>query len=92
MENAEDEVLSFFNFPIRHHKQIYSTNVIERLNKEIRRRFDVVSVFPDRDSVIRLGGAILMEQNDEWACSERRYLPVESIKEMYDKPLIIDVA
>jgi len=92
VEDAEDEVLTFYNFPARHRKSIYSTNVLERLNKEIRRRFNVVSVFPDRASVIRLGGAILMEQNDEWDCSERRYLSLDSLAELYGQPLLIEAA
>lgn len=85
--NAEEEVLAYMNFPEKHWKHIYTSNLIERLNKEIRRRFNVVSVFPDRESVIRLGGAILIEQNDEWSVSERRYMSKESMDELFIKEL-----
>jgi len=92
VENAEDDILAFYNFPARHRKSIYSTNVLERLNKEIRRRFNVVSVFPDRNAVIRLGGAILMEQNDEWTCCEKRYFSMDSINELYAMQLQLEAA
>jgi putative transposase len=85
--NAEDEVLTYMGFPQKHWKQIYSSNVLERLNKEIKRRFNVVSVFPDRASVIRLGGAVLMEQHDEWLAADKRYLSKESMDLLYIKPL-----
>jgi transposase-like protein len=83
--DAEDEVLTYMSFPQKHWQQIYSSNVLERLNKEIRRRFNVVSVFPDRASVIRLGGAVLMEQHDEWLVAEKRYLSAESMDMLYLK-------
>ena len=83
VENAEEEILTYMDFPQKHWQQIYSTNVLERLNKEIRRRFDVVSIFPGRSSVIRLGGAVLMEQHDEWTVAEKRYLSAESMMELY---------
>lgn len=88
--NAEEEILTYMNFPQKHWKSIFSTNLIERLNKEIRRRFDVVSVFPNEDAVIRLGGSILMEQHDEWAAVERRYMSVESMNELYIKTITDD--
>lgn len=80
---AEDEILSYMNFPQKHWQSIFSSNLLERLNKEIRRRFNVVSIFPNRDSVIRLGGALLMEQHDEWAAADRRYMSAESMTELY---------
>ena len=83
VESAEDEVLTYMDFPQKHWKSIFSTNLIERLNKEIRRRFNVVSVFPDRTSVVRLGGSILMEQHDEWAAADRRYMSADSMAELY---------
>ena len=83
--DAEDEVLTYMSFPQKHWQQIYSSNVLERLNKEIRRRFNVVSVFPDRASVIRLGGAVLMEQHDEWLVAQKRYLSAESMDMLYLK-------
>lgn len=83
LTDAEDEILTYMSFPQKHWQQIYSSNVLERLNKEIRRRFNVVSVFPDRASVIRLGGAVLMEQHDEWLAADKRYLSAESMNLLY---------
>ncbi|MDO5572339.1 MAG: IS256 family transposase [Bacteroidales bacterium] len=85
--NAEDEILTYMDFPQKHWQSIFSTNLIERLNKELRRRFNVVSVFPNDDAVIRLGGSILMEQHDEWAAAERRYMSAESMNELYIKAI-----
>src|SRR6185437_15877063 len=70
-------------------KQIWSTNPLERLNREIRRRTDVVSIFPDRAAAIRLIGAVLAEQHEEWLTSERRYLSLDIITTT--RRLVVDV-
>jgi len=79
---AEEEVLAYLDFPPEHHRQISSTNPLERLNKEVNRRTDVVGIFPNRQSLIRLSGALLSEQNDEWAVC-RRYMSQGSIERIY---------
>lgn len=87
--NAEEDILAYMVFPREHWTRIYSNNVLERLNKEVKRRTNVVGVFPDAASVIRLVGAVLMEQADEWQIS-RRYFSLESMRKMYDpQPLIV---
>jgi len=78
LADAGHEILAFTGFPNEHWRQIWSTNPQERLNKEIRRRTDVVGTFPHRESVVRLIGAVLAEQNDEWA-DTRRYMTVEAL-------------
>ncbi len=70
---AEEQVFTFYDFPAEHRRQIYSTNPFERLNKELKRRSAVVGIFPNREAVIRLLGAILIEQNDEWLVGKRYF-------------------
>jgi putative transposase len=78
LEDAEEDLIAFYAFPREHWTKIRSTNPLERVNKEIGRRSDVVGIFPNDASVIRLCGALLLEQNDEWLV-QRRYLSVESM-------------
>jgi transposase-like protein len=83
LEEAEDELLAYMSFPPEHWRQLYSTNPLERINKEIKRRSKVVGIFPNRASVIRLVGALMMEQQDEWEVC-RRYFSLESMKKTLD--------
>jgi putative transposase len=78
LEGAEEDLIGFYAFPREHWTKIRSTNPLERVNKEIGRRSDVVGIFPNDASVIRLAGALLLEQNDEWLV-QRRYLSAESM-------------
>jgi putative transposase len=80
---AEDEVFTFYDFPREHRRQIYSTNPLERLNKELKRRSAVVGIFPNRPAVVRLLGAVLVEQHEEWLVG-RRYFSETSMRRLLD--------
>jgi len=86
MDGARDDVLAYMTFPREHWPQIASTNPLERLNGEIKRRADVVGIFPNDRSVIRLVGALMLEQSDEWAVT-RRYMSLESLGTLSDDPV-----
>jgi putative transposase len=87
MDDAEYDVLAFMDFPKEHRAKIHSTNVLERLNGEVKRRADVVGIFPNENAITRLVGAILLEQNDEYAI-QKRYMSLESLATMSENPPI----
>ena len=87
MDGAEDDVLAYMGFPAAHRTKIHSTNPLERLNGEIKRRSNVVGIFPNEAAVIRLVGALLLEQNDEWAI-QRRYMTLETLAPVSDDPTV----
>jgi putative transposase len=86
LTDAADDLLAFTGFPQAHWRKIWSTNPLERLNGEIKRRTNVVGVFPNDASVARLVTAVVVETHDEWAVAERRYLSEESMAKLYAKP------
>jgi transposase-like protein len=88
MDQAEADVLAYMTFPKEHRTKLHSTNPLERLNGEIKRRTNVVGIFPNEAAITRLIGAILLEQNDEWAVQRARYMTLEKLAPMNDHPLI----
>ena len=89
LDASEEDVLAYMTFPKEHRVKIHSTNPIERLNGEIKRRTDVVGIFPNEASITRLIGAILLEANDEWAVQRARYMTLESITALGDDPAVM---
>jgi transposase-like protein len=102
MDSAEDDVLAYMSFPPQHRLKLHSTNPLERLNGEIKRRTEVVGLagpmipriigrsgaLPNEDAITRLVGAILLEQNDEWAVQRSRYITLESVAQLSDDPTV----
>jgi putative transposase len=88
MDEAETDVLAYMTFPAQHRAKLHSTNPLERLNGEIKRRTEVVGIFPNEAAITRLVGAILLEQNDEWSVQRARYMTLETITTLSDDPLV----
>jgi transposase-like protein len=88
MDDAEPDVLAYMGFPAQHRAKLHSTNPLERLNGEIKRRTEVVGIFPNEEAITRLVGALLLEQNDEWAVQRARYMTLETMAPMSDNPLV----
>jgi transposase-like protein len=88
MDEAEPDVLAYMTFPAAHRTKLHSTNPLERVNGEIKRRTEVVGIFPNEAAITRLVGAILLEQNDEWAVQRARYITLETIAPLSDDPLV----
>ena len=86
MDDSEHDVLAYLAFPTQHRAKLHSTNPLERLNKEVKRRADVVGIFPSEPSIIRLIGAVLLEANDEWQL-QHRYMQVEAMAELVPPPV-----
>lgn len=89
MDDAEPDVLAYMTFPREHRAKLHSTNPIERLNGEIKRRTEVVGIFPNEAAITRLVGAILMEQSDEWALQRARYMTLETMAPLSDNPIVM---
>lgn len=87
LTDAAEDLLAFTAFPQAHWRKIWSTNPLERVNGEIKRRTNVVGIFPNDASVSRLVTAVVLETHDEWAVAERRYLSEESMAKLYAQSL-----
>ena len=84
LEEAEEDLLAFYAFPADHWPKLRSTNPLERVNREIGRRTDVVGIFPNDKALIRLAASVVIEQNDEWLVG-RRYLSAHSVEALFDR-------
>jgi transposase-like protein len=89
MDDAEPDMLAYMAFPKEHRAKLHSNNPIERLNGEIKRRTQVVGIFPNEAAITRLIGAILMEQSDESAVQRSRYMSLETMAPLSDNPIVI---
>ncbi|WP_316235344.1 MULTISPECIES: transposase, partial [unclassified Bradyrhizobium] len=87
MDEAEPDVLAYMSCRVQHRAKLHSTNPIERVNGEIKRRTEVVGIFPNEEAIVRLVGAILLEQNDEWAVQRARHMTLETIAPLSDDPV-----
>ena len=88
IDESVEDVLAYLSFPVQHRAKLHSTNPLERLNKELKRRADVVGIFPNEESIARLMGAVLLEANDEWQL-QHRYMQVEGMAELVT-PMVED--
>ncbi len=88
MDDAEADVPAYMGFPAQHRAKLHSINPLERLNGEIKRRSEVVGIFPNEEAVTRLIGSLLLEQNDEWAVQRARYMSLESIAPLSNDPIV----
>jgi len=91
MEDSEHDVLAYMTFPAQHRTKLHSSNPLERLNKEVKRRADVVGIFPNEASITRVIGAVLLEQNDEWLL-QCRYMQIGGMAELTPPLLDADPA
>ena len=89
MANAEHDVLAYMGFPAAHRAKLHSTNPIERLNGEIKRRTNVVGIFPNEAAITRLIGALIMEQSEEWVVQRGRYMSLETLAPLSNDPIVM---
>jgi putative transposase len=88
MDEVETDVLAYTAFPVQHRTKLHSTNPLERVIGEVKRRTEVVGIFPNEVAITRLVGAILLERNDEWAVQRARYMTLETMAPLSDDPLV----
>jgi len=88
MEEVEDDALAYMDFPVQHGTKLHSTNPLERPNGEIKRRSEMVGIFPNEDAVVRLIGTLRLEQNDDWAVQHARHMSLKTIAQLSDDPMV----